>query len=159
MKLILRTGFEAVSRPRRPDRPDRNRATLSGNNPPPLLRKVFQLTLSRPASAKNHPGQFTDIYCTQVCSGSEAGSCLWLIDSSITQPKAQWPSRTCDESKEEEEDHPGHVRHGLFNMAFGIRDWTQVPFSGDTTPCQVTLVILHMLFFQLHGAVYPDIRD
>ena len=37
------------------------------------------------------------------CSGSEAGSYLRLIDSCITQLKAQGPSRTCNESKEEEE--------------------------------------------------------
>ena len=35
--------------------------------------------------------------------GSEAGSYLRLIDSCITQFKAQGPSRTCNESKEEEE--------------------------------------------------------
>jgi len=39
----------------------------------------------------------------EVCSGSEAGSYLRLIDSFITQLKAQGPSRTCNESKEEEE--------------------------------------------------------
>jgi len=33
---------------------------------------------------------------------------LRLIDSCITQLKAQGPSRTCNESKEEEEDHPDH---------------------------------------------------
>ena len=37
-----------------------------------------------------------------MCSGSEAGSYLRLIDSCITQLKAQGPSRTCNESKEEE---------------------------------------------------------
>ena len=39
------------------------------------------------------------------CSGSEASSYLRLIDSCITQLKAQGPSRTCNESKEEE----GHL--------------------------------------------------
>ena len=39
-----------------------------------------------------------------VCSGSEAGSYLRLIDSCITQLKAQGPSRTCNESKEAEEE-------------------------------------------------------
>ena len=34
----------------------------------------------------------------------EAGSHLRLIDSCITQLKAQGPSRTCNESKEEEEE-------------------------------------------------------
>jgi len=37
-------------------------------------------------------------------SGSEAGSYLRLIDSCITQLKVQGPSRTCNESTEEEED-------------------------------------------------------
>ena len=36
-----------------------------------------------------------------MCSGSEAGSHLRLIDSCITQLMAQGPSRTCNESKEE----------------------------------------------------------
>ena len=35
--------------------------------------------------------------------GSKAGSYLRLIDSCFTQLKAQGPSRTCNESKEEEE--------------------------------------------------------
>jgi len=37
-------------------------------------------------------------------SGSEAGSYLRRIDSCITQRKAQGPSRTCTESKDEEEE-------------------------------------------------------
>jgi len=36
--------------------------------------------------------------------GTEAGSYLMLIDSCIIQLKAQGPSRTCNESKEEEEE-------------------------------------------------------
>ena len=36
-----------------------------------------------------------------MCCGTEAGSYLRLIDSCITQLKAQGPSRTCNESKEE----------------------------------------------------------
>jgi len=39
-----------------------------------------------------------------MCCGTEAGSCLRRIDSCITQLKAQGPSRTCNESKEEEEE-------------------------------------------------------
>ena len=35
---------------------------------------------------------------------ADAGSYLRLIDSCITQLKAQGPSRTCNESKEEEEE-------------------------------------------------------
>ena len=38
---------------------------------------------------------------TEMCSGSEAGLYLRLIDFCITQRKAQGPSRTCNESKEE----------------------------------------------------------
>ena len=38
----------------------------------------------------------------EMCSGSEVGSYLRVIDSGITQRKAQGPSRTCNESKEEE---------------------------------------------------------
>ena len=38
-----------------------------------------------------------------MCSGSEAGSYLRLIDSCINQRKAQGPSRTSNKSKEEEE--------------------------------------------------------
>ena len=38
-----------------------------------------------------------------LCSGSEAGSYFRLVDSFLTQLEAQGPSRTCDESKEEEE--------------------------------------------------------
>ena len=39
-----------------------------------------------------------------MCSGSEAASYLRLIDSCITQLKAQGTSRTCNESKAEEEE-------------------------------------------------------
>ena len=38
------------------------------------------------------------------CCGTEAGSYLRLIDSCITQLKAQGPYWTCNESKEEEEE-------------------------------------------------------
>jgi len=38
-----------------------------------------------------------------MCCGTEAGSYLRLVDSCITQLKAQGPSRTCNESKEEED--------------------------------------------------------
>ena len=41
---------------------------------------------------------------TEMCSGSEAGPYLRLIDSCITQLKAHGPSRTCNEITEEEEE-------------------------------------------------------
>ena len=47
-----------------------------------------------------------------MCSGSEAGSYLRLIDSCITQLKAQGPSRTCNESKEEEEGYHRELEDG-----------------------------------------------
>jgi len=39
-----------------------------------------------------------------MCCDTEAGSYLRPIDSCITQLKDHGPSRTCNESKEEEED-------------------------------------------------------
>ena len=41
---------------------------------------------------------------TEMCSGSEVGSYSRLIGSCITQLNAQGPSRTCNESKKEEEE-------------------------------------------------------
>ena len=41
---------------------------------------------------------------TELCSGFEAGSYVRLIDACMTQLKAQGPSRTCNESKDEEEE-------------------------------------------------------
>jgi len=50
------------------------------------------------------PGAVTgSLSVEEMRSGSEAGSYLRLIDSFITQLKAQGPSRACNESKEEEE--------------------------------------------------------
>jgi hypothetical protein len=45
----------------------------------------------------------------------EADSYFWLIDSCITQLKAQGPSRTCSESKEEEEEFGG-ILLGFLNV-------------------------------------------
>ena len=39
----------------------------------------------------------------KMCCGTEEGSCLRLVDSCITQLKAQGPSRTCNESTEDKE--------------------------------------------------------
>ena len=61
------------------------------------------------------------------CSGSEAGSYLRLIDSCITQLKAQGPARTCHESKEEEKKRvPGNERRGV----------ADAPPCGPDTPLQ-----------------------
>jgi len=40
---------------------------------------------------------------TEMCCGAKAGSYLRLTDSCSTQLKAQGPSRTCNESEEEED--------------------------------------------------------
>ena len=56
---------------------------------------------------------------------TEAGSYLRLIDSCITQLKAQGPSRTCNESKEEEEGGV-HTRKEILTMA--------VKNTGPTSP-------------------------
>ena len=48
---------------------------------------------------------------TEMCCGTEAGSYLRLIDSCTTQLKAQGPSRTCNESKEEEKSGRHYARH------------------------------------------------
>jgi len=57
-----------------------------------LLYSCFRTLLT---SCKNN-------HFTELCSGSETGSYLRLIGSCVTQLKAQGPSRTCNESKEEE---------------------------------------------------------
>jgi len=46
----------------------------------------------------------------EMCCATEAGSYLRLRDSCLTQLKAQGPSRTCNESKEGEEEVPLAVR-------------------------------------------------
>jgi len=51
--------------------------------------------------------QFKNNHSTEMCSGSEAGSYLRRIDSWITHLQARGPSRTCNESKEEEEGSAG----------------------------------------------------
>ena len=64
---------------------------------------AFHIHVVLPASRRAHT-QFKNNLFTEMCSGAEAGSCLRRIDSCIAQLKAQGPSRTCNESKEEEED-------------------------------------------------------
>ena len=50
----------------------------------------------------------------EMCCGNEAGSYLRLIDSCFTQIKAQGPSRTCHESKDEEEEfRPRGIRDSI----------------------------------------------
>ena len=57
---------------------------------------VAELSLLGGLGWRRHPAE--------MCCGTEPGSYLRLIDSCITQLKAQGPSRACNESKEEEEE-------------------------------------------------------
>ena len=66
----------------------------------PTIYKM--LTCKRISLFKKGVLQSRVVRRVKMCSGSEAGSYLRLIDSCITQLKAQGPSRTCNESKEEE---------------------------------------------------------
>ena len=63
-----------------------------------MIMLVLQSIISRGMS----PGARSVRFGEQRRRG--AGSYLRLIDSYITQCKAQGPSRTCNESKEEEEE-------------------------------------------------------
>jgi len=61
---------------------------------------------------------------TEMCGGSEAGSYLRLIDSCITQLKAQGPSWTCSESKDEKKRRINHdddddAGRSLYSLARG----------------------------------------
>ena len=68
-----------------------------------VLARPIQRHIRPPLPKVAAPCQFKNNHSTEMCSGSEAGSCLRLIDSCITHLKAQGPARTCNESKEEEE--------------------------------------------------------
>jgi len=57
-------------------------------------RRWYSLVSPACAASISDRSQKAPLTCT------EAGSYLRLIDSCITQPKAQGPSRTCNESKE-----------------------------------------------------------
>ena len=83
------------------------------------------------------PGQFENNHLTEMCSGTEAGSYLRLIDSCITQVKAQGPSRTCNESKEEERVRNwlfGHCKDVAKSFAF------QVTIPPRFLRCHITLI-------------------
>ena len=52
-----------------------------------------------------------------MCCVTKAGSYLRRIDSCITQLKAQGPSRTCNDSKEEEEEEVSRLYLGWFRRS------------------------------------------
>ena len=65
---------------------------------------VLYFTCNPSRAVSEVPTELPTHTCGVMCCGTEAGSYLRLIDSCITQLKAQGPSRTCNESKEEEEE-------------------------------------------------------
>ena len=79
----------------------------------------------------------------ELCSGSEAGSYLRLTDSCITQLKAQGPSRTCNESKEEECEGAGrpprHVSPEGTRGAWAVRETS--PRSRSAIPSSSSLLL------------------
>ena len=68
---------------------------------------TYLTSTNEPQFAEDSGGRRTRAIRARIDRGcvvvTEAGSYLRLIDFCITQLKAQGPSRTCDESKEEEE--------------------------------------------------------
>jgi len=65
---------------------------------PPIGHQGRQCRRRSRWRARFKNNHFTEMWC-----GTEAGSYLRLIDSCVTQLKAQGPSRTCNESKEKQE--------------------------------------------------------
>jgi len=69
----------------------------------------------------------------KMCCGTEAGSYLRIIDSCITQLKAQGPSRTCNESNEEEEEEEEEEDSGMQHGRCGWRGITEASRSISPT--------------------------
>ena len=61
--------------------------------------------------------QFKNNHFIEMCCGTEAGSYLRLIDSCMTQLKAQGPSGTCDERKEEKKKYQAQGSGGFRSWA------------------------------------------
>ena len=74
------------------------------------------------------------------CCGTESGSYLRLIDSCITQRKAHGPSRTCNESKEEEEAAPMEP-----NVSPPRRVSPPIPIEGLNSPLNPSTLILSLV--------------
>ena len=77
-----------------------NKATLSG------AVAVWNSGRHSTLSLKNN-------HFTEMCSGSDAGSYLRLIDSCITQLEVQGPSQTCNERKKRRISHCHPSPHQL----------------------------------------------
>ena len=81
---------------------------------------------------------------SQKCCGKEAGSYLRLIDSCITQLKAQGPSRTCNESKEEEKAPPPALE-GVQCELISRKVFTK-SFCKSQFPTRIRRLILHISY-------------
>ena len=77
---------------------------------------------------------------------TEAGSYLRLIDSRITQLKAQGPSMTCNESKKEEEDRVRTRPPSQTYMMPALRRASDFTVRGPST--------LNLTPYTLHPAPY-----
>ena len=109
------------------------RTLLQGGKACLLIRKHGHFTPTREirrhvrALARNHPEGWKLQGHSRKLAGERQwfrgglvfGSCLRLIDSCITQLKAQGPSRTCNESKEEEEVR-GAQQGGARRISFSL---------------------------------------
>ena len=99
----------------------------------PLLKLLSRgLPSTNPHRSGHRPGTNPTLFSqplyrnVQWCS--EAGSYLRLIYSCVTQLKAQGPSRTCNESKEEEEEefiHMSHVGGSDGGLALPEQTWAR----------------------------------
>ena len=71
---------------------------------------------------------------TEMCYGNEAGSYLRLIDSCITQCKAQGPSRTCNKGTEEKKGRMNRVE-GQQTASSSFRMWHIHDSQGQILAC------------------------
>jgi len=62
-----------------------------------------------------------------MCSASEAGSYLRLVDSCITQLKAQGPSRTCNETATDADPVPVDLSDAGVRWEWRMGEWRVLP--------------------------------
>ena len=89
---------------------------------PPVLFRVCALdTQARVSCPTQYPqSESKNNHFTEMRCGNKEGSYLSLIDSCITQLKAQRPSRTCNESEEEEESEESRPEQALKEELAGL---------------------------------------
>ena len=91
--------------------------SLRGPTQSRMSPSILQYTKTEPLADLYQRGSASPlggVQFTQMCCGNEAGSYLRLTDSCFTQIKAPGPSRTCNESQNEEEEfRPRGVRDSI----------------------------------------------